>query len=409
MSGHGQTKKIQEEALKAASSSYGWVVVASAFTLMFVGFAAAYSFAAFFTAFEAEFGASRGDIALVFSVAAFLWFACGAPGGMLGDRFGPRRVTLAGVVCLAAALAIAGAAGSIHMLYLTYSIGIGLGVGLSYVPSVGAVQPWFGANRALASGFAIAGIGAGNIAGPLLAAWWIGLFGWRGAFVALALFTLVLGGIAAAAIDVPPRRKDEALAGVPLRAALRSRPFWLLYGSLVLSCIGLFVPMVHLGPYAQDAGFTAAQGVLLVSLIGLGSLLGRFTVGGIADRLGRLPSLALNFAGQAAMLLVWFSAESYWVLALFAVVFGICYGACVAVLPTIVMDLYGARAVSGIIGFLYTGAGIGTLLGPWLAGVSYDALGSYRVPIAAAAVLSFLAAGCVVPLIRSEKARHRGQ
>ncbi|MCD6043276.1 MAG: transporter, partial [Burkholderiales bacterium] len=54
-------------------SSYGWVVVAAAFTLMFIGFGAAYSFAAFFGAFETEFGASRGDIALVFSVAAFLW------------------------------------------------------------------------------------------------------------------------------------------------------------------------------------------------------------------------------------------------------------------------------------------------------------------------------------------------
>src|SRR5258706_4996670 len=64
---------------------------------MLVGFTAAYSFAAFFSAFEAEFGASRGHIALVFSVAAFLWFLLGAPGGMVADRFGPRRVALAGV------------------------------------------------------------------------------------------------------------------------------------------------------------------------------------------------------------------------------------------------------------------------------------------------------------------------
>src|SRR5215470_1575380 len=56
------------------SPKYGWVVVAAAFTLMTVGFAAAYSFAAFFSGFESEFGASRGHIALVFSVAAFIWF-----------------------------------------------------------------------------------------------------------------------------------------------------------------------------------------------------------------------------------------------------------------------------------------------------------------------------------------------
>jgi MFS family permease len=104
------------------------------------------------------------------------------------------------------------------------------------------------------------------------------------------------------------------------------------------------------------------------------------------------------------MLLVWFGGTGYGVLALFAVVFGMCYGAAVALLPTIVMDLYGARSVSGIIGFLYTGAGLGTLLGPWLAGAAYDAFGSYRIPIAAAAAFSFLAAASIVPLLRREKA-----
>ena len=390
--------------------NYGWVVVAAAFTLMFVGFGAAYSFAAFFTAFESEFAASRGHIALVFSVAAFIWFACGAPGGVLSDRFGPRRVTLAGVLCLAAALAIASRADSITLLYATYSIGMGLGVGLVYVPAVGAVQPWFGANRALASGLAVAGIGAGNIAGPLLAEWWIGIFGWRGAYVALAVFALVAGGAASAAIRAPAARGGQRADGIELRPALRTPQFWLLYASLVLSCIGIFVPLVHLGPYAQDVGFTAAQGVTLVSLIGLGSLLGRFTIGGFADRLGRSMTLAAAYVGLGAMLLVWLGASGYGVLAVFAVVFGMCYGAAVALLPTIVMDLYGGRAVSGIIGFLYTGAGFGTLIGPWLAGVAFDAFGSYRVPIIAAALFSFLAAASVAPLVQNEKkpTYHRG-
>ena len=385
-------------------ASYGWVVVAAAFTLMFVGFAAAYCFAAFFTAFQAEFGASRGDVALVFSVAAFLWFLLGAPGGMAADRFGPRRVAAVGVASLAIALWLASRAGSVGALYATYSVGIGLGVGLVYVPSVGAVQPWFAANRALASGIAIAGIGAGNIAGPLLAAWWIGLYGWRGAFVAMALFVLVLGAIAALLIKPKEHASTRtSLDGVPLPLALQTKPFWLLYASLVFSCVGLFVPMVHLGPYAQDLGYTQAQGVTLVSLIGLGSLLGRFTVGPFADRLGRRPSLAAMYAGLGAMLLVWWASSAWWLLALFATAFGMFYGAYVALLPTIVMDLYGARSVSGIIGCLYTGAGVGTLVGPWLAGKAYDALGAYDLPIAAGAALSFLAAACVALLIHTGK------
>jgi len=394
----------QNAAHLRAETSYGWVVVAAAFTLMFVGFAAAYCFAAFFSAFQAEFGASRGDVALVFSVAAFLWFLLGAPGGMAADRFGPRRVAAVGVASLAIALWLASRAQSVAALYATFSVGIGLGVGLVYVPSVGAVQPWFAANRALASGIAISGIGAGNIAGPLLAAWWIGLYGWRGAFVAMAVFVLVLGASAAALIRTKEKTSiDEKLPGIPLPEALRTRPFWLLYASLVFSCVGLFVPMVHLGPYAQDLGYTQAQGVTLVSLIGLGSLLGRFIIGPFADRMGRRPSLAAMYAGLGAMLLLWWASSAWWLLALFAIAFGMFYGAYVALLPTIVMDLYGARSVSGIIGCLYTGAGVGTLVGPWLAGKAYDALGAYDLPIAAGAALSFLAAGCVAALIYREK------
>ena len=383
--------------------SYGWVVVAAAFTLMFVGFGAAYSFAAFFTAFQAEFGASRGDVALVFSVAAFAWFLSGAPAGMLADRYGARRVALAGVLCLAVAAALASRAESVGMLYATYSIGIGLGVGLVYVPSVGAVQPWFTANRAAASGLAVAGIGAGNIAGPLLAAWWTGFFGWRGAYVALALFILVLGLAASSLLKRKESHQKLVAQGVTLADALRTTAFWLLYASLVFSCVGTFVPMVHLMPYAVDLGYSEAQGVALVSLIGLGSLLGRFMVGAFADRLGRQASLALMFAGLGAMLLVWWAATAYWLLAVFALVFGVCYGGYVALMPTLVMDRYGPRAVSGIIGFLYTGAGVGTLLGPWLAGIAYDALGAYDVPIVTGALLAFLAAGCVLILIQSEK------
>jgi MFS family permease len=391
-----------------SQGNYGWVVVAAAFTLMLVGFSAAYSFAAFFTAFEAEFGASRGDIALVFSVAAFLWFLSGAPAGVLADRYGVRRVALIGVACLALALWLASRAQSLGVLYATYSIGLGLGVGLTYVPSIGAVQPWFAANRAFASGLAVAGIGAGNIAGPLLAAWWIGLFGWRGAYLALAVLVLALGGAAALAIRETEHRATGTRDGMTLTAAVKTTPFWLLFASLVLSCVGLFVPMVHLGPYAVDAGYSQAQGVTLVSLIGLGSLLGRFAIGGPADRLGRMPSLSAMYAGLGAMFVLWWAASAYWVLALFAIVFGICYGAYVALLPTIVMDLYGPRSVSGIIGCLYTGCGVGTLIGPWLAGVAFDAQGSYQLPMLVGAACSFAAAACVLPLYGKAKALYSG-
>jgi MFS family permease len=388
---------------------YGWVVVLSAFALMFTGFGVAYSFAAFFQAFQAEFGAPRAHVSLVFSLCALLWFSTGVPGGMLADRFGPRGVCVAGVVCLAAGPALAAQASSVEILYLTYSIGVGVGIGLSYVPSVGAVQRWFTTNRALATGIAVSGIGAGNLAFPPLAAWWIDAFGWRGAYLALSVLTLALALPAAVAVESRRMRPGVTQGGTPLPGAslgvaLRSQQFWLLYVVAFLICIGFFVPMVHLVPYAHDRGYSAGQGVALVSLLGLGSLVGRFAVAAIADRLGHMRALIGLAAGLGVMFLLWWAAESYWALAVFAVLFGSLYGGYVALAPTLCMDLFGARNVTGIIGCLYTAAGFGTLIGPTVAGAAFDAYGSYDAPILGCALLSFIGAALGLGLARARPA-----
>ncbi len=390
--------------------------MAAAFTLMFTGFGVVYTFAGFFKAFQAEFGAPRADVSLVFSLSAFLYFVLGAPAGMLADRFGPRRVSLVGAAALTLGLVGASFAPSLAVLYATYSIGIGVGVGLIYVPSVGAVQPWFKQRRAFATGIAVAGIGAGNLLVPPMAAWWIEIFGWRGAYLLLAGFSLVLAGAAACFIDNDPERSERRLGepatgwpppepppGLTLAEALRSRVFWILYGSLFLPTIGVFVPIVHLAPYATDLGHPASAGVLLVSLIGLGSLVGRFCIGGLADRMGRMHSLALMYAGLGASFLMWGQSQSLLALSAMAVAMGLFYGGFVATVPAVVMDIFGGRAVSAIIGWLYTGAGVGTLIGPTLAGYAFDRMGSYEAPILGAALLSFMGAAAVYILAKSRR------
>ena len=380
------------------------MVVACAFTVTFVGFGVAYSFAAFFKAFQAEFGAPRAHVSLVFSLCALLWFSFGVPGGLLADRFGPRGVCLAGALCIAGGLAAAAHAPSLEILYATYSVGIVVGIGLAYVPAVAAVQHWFVHNRVLAGGIAVSGIGAGNLVVPPLAAWWIELWGWRGAYLGLTALTLVaavpaallLGGRAAARA----KAAGTPLPGMTLREAMKSRLFWLMYAVAFLICVGFFVPMVHLVPYAQDVGLSEAQGVSLVSLLGLGSLVGRFAMGGIADRLGHARSLVAIGAGLGLMFLLWWVAQSFWLLAVFAVCFGTLYGGYVALAPTLCMELFGPRSLSAILGFLYTAAGLATLIGPTFAGWSFDAFGSYDVSILGCAALSFAGAGLAAQMRR---------
>jgi MFS family permease len=380
-----------------------WSVVLASFTLTFMGFGAAYSFSAFFPAFEVEFGASRAQVSLVFSICALLWFSFGVPGGLLADRFGPRGTCLAGALSLAAGLAVASQASSLGVLYAAFGVAVGVGIGLCYVPSVAAVQHAFVQRRALATGVAVAGVGMGNLLMPIVAAWIIGAYGWRQAYLAIAAAMLLLAVPAALSLrgrDAMRRDAGQVLAGMTLGEALRSAPFWMIYAVTLLICVGFFVPMVHLVPFALDAGLTEAQGVSLVSLLGLGSIAGRFVVGAVADRLGHARALVAVGVGLGLMFLLWRVSKSYLPLAVFAVIYGSFYGGYVALAPTVCMELFGPRALSAIIGSLYTAAGLGTLVGPTFAGAAFDAYGSYDVAILACAALCFTGAAMAAVLRR---------
>ncbi len=120
----------------------GWVVVGAAFTALAVIFGVSYSFAAFFASFEAEFGAERSRVALVFGLSGLAYFLLGAFGGMLSDRFGPRRVTSAGMVVIAAALAAGAAARSLGEVTLACGMLLGVGIALVYTPACRRRRRW---------------------------------------------------------------------------------------------------------------------------------------------------------------------------------------------------------------------------------------------------------------------------
>jgi OFA family oxalate/formate antiporter-like MFS transporter len=175
---------------------------------------------------------------------------------------------------------------------------------------------------------------------------------------------------------------SAAKEGVSVKDAIRTRQFVGMYVACLLSAVGVFVPFVHLVPFAVDHQIAPTVGVLLLSAIGVGSTAGRFCLGGLADRLGRDTFLAAMYAGIAVSLAVWASATGLLALVAFALLFGLFYGGWVAVLPAVVADHFGRRNVGGIIGLLYTSVAIGTLIGPSLAGFIYDASHSYFPAIA---------------------------
>jgi MFS transporter, OFA family, oxalate/formate antiporter len=387
---------------------HGWLVVAGAFAVTFVGFGSAYTFSAFVAPLQQDFAASRGSVSLVFSLAGFLYFGLGIVSGPLADRWGSRPMAVAGMILVGLGLVLASAARSLGEVYAAYGLGVGLGVGCSYVPALGAVQRWFARRRGFASGLAVSGIGVGTLVMPPLASLLIAALGWRQAYLVLGGLALLGAGMALM-IENDPRARglgpdgdpppsvvpSMRAAGASVNEAITSRLFVSLYAACLICSFGLFVPFVHLVPYAMDHGVAPSSAALLLGVIGAGSTAGRFFLGGLADRMGRRRALLAMFVGMALALAVWAVATDLWPLAAFAFAYGVFYGGWVAILPAVVMDYFGGRNVSALIGILYTSVAFGTLIGPSAAGFAFDLSHSYLLPILASVVANIIAAGIV--------------
>ena len=374
---------------------YAWIAVWACFVALAVIFGVSYSFASFFTALAQAFDAQRADVSLVFGLCGLVYFSLGAGAGLLADRFGPQRVCSAGMLFIAGGLAASSFAASMGAVYAAYGVLIGIGIALVYTPAIACVQPWFTRRRGLAAGIASAGIGAGTVAVPLLATALIAALHWRSAMQVLAVGVAVLGLGATALLKRAPTATAGAghvVAGHTLRQALAAPQFRWLYGMAVAASPAMFIPFAHASAAARDMGVSDARAVGLVGLIGVGSLVGRFAIGALADRMGRPLTLALSQASMGLSYLVWWAADGYAAMAVFAVWMGLSYGGIVSLMPALCMDLFGARAVSAIIGTLYTGAAFGNLLGPWLAGAVFDARHSYGPVIWACVGMSAVAA-----------------
>jgi MFS family permease len=375
-------------------SRRAWVVVWATFVCLAVIFGVSYSFAAFFENFAKEFAAQRADVSWIFGLCGLVYFVLGAGGGMLADRWGPRLVCMTGMVFIAMGLFLTSLAQSLTTVYFSYGLLVGLGIAFVYTPSIASVQPWFNKRRGLASGIASSGVGAGTLILPVVVSYLLTEINWREALQLMSFGVLMIGLTAGFLLKRAPNLSGNTsgqLPGLTLSAALKTPSFKWLYMGTLLGAPVMFVPFAHISAAARDAGVPDAQAVGLVGLIGIGSLVGRFAIGWLADRMGRIKTLMLMQGLMGLSYLVWAGAQDPWVFAVFALWFGLSYGSIVSLLPAICMDLFGGRAVSAIIGTLYTGAALGNLLGPVLAGQVFDMTQSYALVIRITLGISALA------------------
>ena len=378
-------------------SRKAWVIVWATFVCLALIFGVSYSFAAFFENFAQEFAAQRADVSWIFGLCGLVYFVLGALGGLLADRWGPRVVCMLGMVLISAGLFWTSFAQSLSSIYISYGVLVGLGIAFVYTPSIAAVQPWFTKQRGLASGIASSGVGAGTLLVPLAVSYLLIAVTWREALQLMALGVLVMGLAATFFLKRAPSSNagvSGQISGMTLKEALRTPSFkWLYMGALFGSPV-MFIPFAHISAAARDSGVNDSQAVALVGFIGIGSLVGRFAIGWLADRLGRVKTLMLMQCAMGLTYLIWAMASHQLAFSVFAVVFGLSYGSIVSLLPAICMDLFGGRAVSAIIGTLYTGAALGNLLGPVWAGRVFDVDQSYNFVIWITLGVSALATFC---------------
>jgi OFA family oxalate/formate antiporter-like MFS transporter len=305
-------------------------------------------------------------------------------------------------------------------LYITYGLISGFGGGIIYLPPIATAPKWWPDRRALATGFAVVGLGLGSfIMGPL-ATWIIQnpAMGWRYVFwycgVAMGLMALIAGAF----LKPPPKGWKPAGWSPPAPAAgatvkvtrdftheetTKDAKFWLLYLAYFCGSFAGLMVIGHLAGHGRDQGLTAMAAAGAVSSLALFNAATRVLSGWFVDMIGIRGYFAACFALQAAvMLLLYPLGGNYYALWAIAAIIGWNYGAMFTLFPATCLQFYGPTAQGSNYGLLFTAWGLAGFAGPWVGGFLKDSTGTYYIPFICGAVLCGL--GCLILATPEKKA-----
>lgn len=351
-----------------------------------------FSFSVFLLPLVAEFGWSRGVAAGAFSISAIVQGVLSPGVGGLVDRVGPRRIILGGALVLGVACILGSRITSLWHLYLV--VGVLTAVGLcavGHVPSGALVAQWFAHRQASMMGLVFSGMGVGVLTLGPLAQWLIVRYGWRDAYLALGVGTLLVlmpivwFGVreapAGTARAMPRGDAPPPAADIDVRDAMRTRAFWALFAAYLFTPLAVFPVVTHQVAFAVDHGYDPLFVAGIFGITGLMSIAGRIVFGVAADRIGRVEAAGISYGCTAAGTLALLSIEVWpHVAALYAyaVLFGLGFGARGPIITAIAAQRFPGRRFGAIYGYMSIGNGIGGALGPWFAGALFDVSGTYR-------------------------------
>jgi len=349
----------------------------------------------------------EGSRAAVTSGNAFAKIVIGPLFGFLAgwiiDRFGPRRLMMAGILMGGFALAGLSQMTALWMFYFFYLFNA-----LGYVcggplPNQVLLSRWFDKARGKAMGFAYIGIGVGGMVVPQLARWLNAQFGWHRALMSLGALMIVIALPMVWFVKEQPEgyaaRKAEP--PLPIGEILKKPAFYLLAVGSMCSIGAVGGTNQHLKLFmGLDLKYSQETAANVISLVLASSVLGRLLMGWLADRLPKKYVMLLIYALVSAAIPLLYFVSAPGVIYVFAVAFGIAFGGDYMIIPLMAADLFGLKVMGRVMGIILTVDGLAEALAPMLVGYLYDRSGNYVHGFAALIGLAALGAIAVAILPR---------
>ena len=375
---------------------YGFYIVAACFVILFLLWGMVMNtFPVFLKPITEDMNWGRGALAVAMVVGS-LGAAITAPiAGILIDRIGVRAIMLTGTLAIGFAQLAGSRLTALWHLYVVFAL---IGCGLmcaTVIPCSLLISNWFVSRRGAAMSAAFAGTSFGGMMMSPIANWIILDYGWRTAFACSGFVILILVlpvvllviRTRPAELGLEPYRAAEAATsdgkdghGVNLHEAILSRAFWQIASVMIL--VGLVTSGLgsHCVAYLTDLDHSPTRAAFAWSVVMAAMVVGKLSVGLIADRWGAKSTMAGACVLISASIAILTFAEPYWVVLVFAAMYGFALGAPLVVNPLLASDYLGMRHFGAIYGALNLLSTVGAAAGPVGAGVFFDARSTY-VPV----------------------------
>jgi sugar phosphate permease len=388
-----------------------YVAVVAFFTLFTIVGLALYGLPFFYDFLVTDYGWSRarvtsGNALSKLLIGPIFGFAV----GWIVDKYGPRRMMLAGILMAGTALVGLSYASTLWMFYLFYLFNA-----LGYVcggplPNQVLISRWFKGARGKAMGFAYVGIGLGGALVPLLAHGLIDAYGWHAALRIIGVLIVVISlPFAFFVKEVPPggtvQKAASSAASVSIRSVLRNPLFYLLAIGSMCSIAAVGGTSQHLKLFLSlDRHVDQGKIASVLSLLLGASIVGRLVMGWLADRYPRKYVMLLIYCLVAAAIPILFVAHWPGAIYVFAIIFGIGIGGDYMIIPLMAADIFGVRVLGRVLGVILTADGVAEATAPMLVGYMRDTQGTYAGGFTTLIGLAALGAVAVLMLPRGRNA-----